>query len=89
MKRVAQHISLRANFSKFAVKAKVYRRLNNPHNKAFAAALCLQYNYTQMRMRLAFQRMRGNAAERCFRDFTGIGVKDRDFMAELQRQLLS
>lgn len=83
MKRVAQHISLRANFSKLAVKAKVFRRLNNPHNKAFAAALCLQYNYTQMRMRLAFQRLRGNAADRCFRDFTGIGVKDRDFMAEL------
>jgi len=33
--------------------------------------------------------MRGNAADSCFRDFTGVGVKDRDFMAELQRQLLA
>lgn len=36
-----------------------------------------------MHMRIAFQKMRGNAADRCFRDFTGVGVKDRDFMAEL------
>ena len=80
---------LRANFSRWAVKSKVYRCLNNPHNKAFAAALCIQYNYMQIRLRLGFQKMRGNAADRCFRDFTGVGVKDRDFMAELQRQLLA
>jgi len=83
MNRVVSKVTLRANFSKYAVKAKVFRYLNNPHNKAFAAALCMQYNYTLMRMRLCFQKMRGNAAERCFRDFTGVGVKDRDFMADL------
>jgi len=54
LKKVAQRVSMRAYFSRFAVKAKVYRRLNNPHNKAFAAALCLQHNYIQMRLRLAF-----------------------------------
>jgi hypothetical protein len=41
LRKVAQQVALRANFSKYAVKAKVSRYLNNPHNKAFAAVLCM------------------------------------------------
>ena len=26
--------------------------------------------------------------DRCYRDFEGIGIKDKDFMMELQRDLL-
>jgi hypothetical protein len=39
-------------------------------------------------MRIGFHRLRGNAADRCYRDFAGIGVRDRDFMIGLQRDLL-
>ena len=32
--------------------------------------------------------MKGNAFARCYRDFSGIETRDRDFMLSLQRELL-
>jgi len=34
-------------------------------------------------MRIGFGKMRSNAMDRCYRDFEGIGIKDKDFMMEL------
>ena len=54
-----------------------------------AAALCMFHNYNRMKERLAFQKMRANAADKYYRDFAGAEMKDREAMMQLTRVLLS
>ena len=69
--------------------AKKYRLLNNPHTKELAAAFCMFHNYNRMRERLAFQKLRSNAADKYYRDFAGAEMKDREAMLQFTKFLLA
>ena len=73
-------MTLRAFFAKFAIMTKKFSRLNNPNNKEMAAALCIFTNYNRMKERMAFQRLRANAADKYYRDFAGAEIRDRETM---------
>ena len=62
--------------------------LNNPHNKEMAAAFCIFTNYNRMKERMAFQRLRANAADKYYRDFAGAEIRDREAMIQLSKVLL-
>ena len=54
-----------------------------------AVAFCMFHNYNRMRERLAFQKMRANAADKYYRDFAGAEMKDREAMLQLNKLLLA
>ena len=81
-------MTLRAFFAKFAIMSKKFRLLNNPHNKEMAAAFCIFTNYNRMKERMAFQRLRANAADKYYRDFAGAEIRDREAMIQLSKVLL-
>ena len=87
--KYGRKLTLRAYFAKFAIMAKKYRLLNNPHNKEMAAAFCIFTNYNRMKERLAFQRLRANAADKYYRDFAGAEIRDREAMIQLSKILLA
>lgn len=53
------------------------------------AIICLNYNFVRMRKRIAMDKLRCNASDRIYRDFSGFKFKDREFMLNLQKQLLT
>ena len=83
--KVSKSVNLRVFFARFAVQAKKFSRLNNPHIKEMGAALCVFTNYLRMKMRKAFQRMRANATQVYYRDFAGAEVRDREYLLGLTR----
>lgn len=89
MCRLTQLFSRRANFSKWAVYATSFRRLNTPTCRKLQAARCLQHRYSHHKKLLGFQKLKGEACKRQWRDFSGLQTKDRDFMLSLQKELIS
>ena len=54
-----------------------------------AAAFCIFTNYNRMKERMAFQRLRANAADKYYRDFAGAEIRDREAMIQLSKILLA
>jgi hypothetical protein len=50
--------------------------------------MCIVHNQKRIRARLALQKLRAHAADRVYRDFANVEIKDREYMSRLVHKLL-
>ena len=87
--RLSKRLLAKYSFARWAVKAQLFHRLNNPDTRSFAAAMCIVFNQKRIKKRQAFQRLRANASDRVYRDFSSMESKDRAFLTkQVQKYLL-